>query len=203
MGQWWSACYSCIIISIRKSVRILERDRLKMQNSTLIHNRCTTLGILINLYRPHFPQLCQCKYWFLSHRAVMRIVNDDIWKFRHAPSLINVWFPSPLGAREFFHKKKSVLDLLSKYIICQNYFMYLIAKNCKRIKKCLKSSKIMNLSLWPHLSSGSSGFSVEFNPPGKHVAFQTNLGSPFKVWWHWRKKMLRTGPALMKQALNN
>lgn len=30
-------------------------------------------------------------------------------------------------------KKKSALDFLSKYIICQNYVMYLMAKNLKRI----------------------------------------------------------------------
>lgn len=30
---------------------------------------------------------------------------------------------------------KRVLDFLNKYIICQNYLVYLVVKNLKRIKK--------------------------------------------------------------------
>lgn len=67
----------------------------------------------------------------------MRIKYDDMEKLlAHSElnkRLVLITTRSQRADLKKKKKKKSALDFLSKYIICQNYVMYLMAKNLKRI----------------------------------------------------------------------
>lgn len=91
------------------------------------------LGILIYLPKPQVPHCIiagtdsyPVRLWW----ELCMMTHDSSW---HTPSAISIWFPLPLEEESCFIK--SVLDFLSKYIICQDYLIYLMAKNLKWITK--------------------------------------------------------------------
>lgn len=102
--EWWLACQAFSITYIWKSITILESDKLKNQNSALTSNRSKTLGILIYLSRPQFPRCENADNNFHPIRPLwgLQMICESPW---HTPRSINVWLPSPVGARELPYKK--------------------------------------------------------------------------------------------------